>query len=97
MSRLTTLISLALSLASADARLRQENANRHHNLAARAAPTNIPSGWSYIGCTSDPSSARVLPTKPYDSTTANSQTKCLSVCSQGSYLFAGMEWGEECW
>lgn len=55
-----------------------------------------PSGWSYVGCFEDSSSSRVLSSGPSSSTSLTIAT-CLSACSQQGLVYAGLEYGSECW
>ncbi|PPR05439.1 hypothetical protein CVT26_011317 [Gymnopilus dilepis] len=59
-----------------------------------AAPTTT-AGWTSLGCYQDQNN-RILSNGP---TTDNAQTisKCLATCQAGSYKYAGVEYGDECW
>lgn len=62
--------------------------------ASSATPTTT-AGWTYLGCYQDQNN-RIMSNGP---TTDNAQTiaKCLATCQSGSYKYAGVEYGEECW
>ncbi|KDR78300.1 hypothetical protein GALMADRAFT_94936 [Galerina marginata CBS 339.88] len=59
-----------------------------------ASPTTT-AGWTYQGCYQDQND-RVLSVGP---ATDGAQTiaKCLATCQSGSYAYAGLEYGIECW
>lgn len=64
-----------------------------------AAPqtSNLPGGgWTYQGCFSDGVNGRTLPNQIILSKT-NSPKTCLSLCASYGYMYAGMEYGEECY
>lgn len=58
-----------------------------------------PAGWNYLGCYND--FGRLTGSRPLayklsiDRTLT--QRRCMSVCAEAGYAFAGMEYGIECW
>ncbi|KAG9035776.1 hypothetical protein FRB95_010544 [Tulasnella sp. JGI-2019a] len=64
-------------------------------LTKRAAPV-LPAGWTYQNCYKDSSSSRLLPSQLY-SGSANSLDSCVAKCNTAGYVFAGAEYGAECW
>lgn len=59
-------------------------------------PTPSPTGFTYLGCYEDAVGPnRILDQGPF---TDNVQTiaKCLARCASGGYLYAGVEYGVEC-
>ncbi|KAG8999298.1 hypothetical protein FRB90_012101 [Tulasnella sp. 427] len=63
------------------------------SLVVRANTT--PAGWTYVGCFKD-SPTRVLSSK-VSSTSTNTPTTCLALCSKSGYQYGGTEYGTECW
>ncbi|WWD04019.1 hypothetical protein V865_002082 [Kwoniella europaea PYCC6329] len=63
----------------------------------KPSATSLPSGWSSVGCIVDNTNSRALP--GVSSTNANNNTiqGCVSSCASKGYLFAGVEYGQECW
>ncbi|KAF8900122.1 glycosyl hydrolase family 71-domain-containing protein [Gymnopilus junonius] len=59
-----------------------------------AAPTTT-IGWISLGCYQDQNN-RVLSNGP-TADNALTITKCLAKCQSGSYKYAGVEYGDECW
>lgn len=59
--------------------------------------TGVP-GWSYLGCFQDNIIRTLSGSKPLDYLRgAMSRSICISHCLNGGYLFAGTEYGLECW
>ncbi|KAJ7709550.1 glycoside hydrolase superfamily [Mycena rosella] len=83
------LESSSLSLRSLLRQRSQERINLQH-LNARAIPT----GWSSVGCVTD-GAARAL-SYSYTSTTLT-QEACISTCSTKGYIYAGLQYADECW
>ncbi|KAK7042275.1 putative fungistatic metabolite [Favolaschia claudopus] len=62
---------------------------------ATVAPV-LPTGWSYTGCVSEPSSGRTLTN--YSFTDPNmSVDKCVATCSSKGFHIAGAEYSSECY
>ncbi|KAK5070639.1 hypothetical protein LTR64_000314 [Lithohypha guttulata] len=61
--------------------------------------STLPPNWTYRGCITDAINPRTLPKlAPY--TLDNKQvtsTSCVSYCSKAGYVYAGTEYGGECW
>ncbi|OCF78392.1 hypothetical protein I204_00332 [Kwoniella mangroviensis CBS 8886] len=59
--------------------------------------TNLPDGWSAVGCMIDTDNPRALP--GVSTTDANNNTieNCVAKCNDQGYVFAGLEYGKECW
>lgn len=51
--------------------------------------------YSYLGCFRDNSKKRLL-TNYYKKLSNNSPTRCVDLCLQSGYLYAGVEYGKEC-
>lgn len=58
----------------------------------------IVNGYSYIGCFTDSPSKRGLRYAKYDSTTSPRMTVelCTNLCFKSGYIYAGLEYGGEC-
>lgn len=72
----------------------------YHSSSSANAPQPIDSynGWSFSGCYKDSIHSRVLPQRAapehdYDQTIEI----CIDACSALGYVFAGLEYGSECW
>ncbi|WVW86538.1 hypothetical protein I302_108587 [Kwoniella bestiolae CBS 10118] len=65
--------------------------------APKASATSLLSGWSSVGCMVDSTSSRALPGVSSTDTNNNTIQGCVSSCASKGYLFAGVEYGQECW
>ncbi|KAG9003884.1 hypothetical protein FRB94_002801 [Tulasnella sp. JGI-2019a] len=106
---LPSLVSSSLEPGSNLRRAHHKHTNRHGGqlraadtssaaaatVAKRASPT-YPTGWAAQGCYQDPNSPRLLATRVASSSSNTPQT-CIALCAAGSYTFAGVEYGVECW
>ncbi|KAJ7697830.1 glycosyl hydrolase family 71-domain-containing protein [Mycena rosella] len=53
--------------------------------------------WSYLGCYPDPNNPRTLNNGIHTSTGTNGIAACLTTCKNAGYVYAGVEYGVECW
>ncbi|KAJ7479209.1 glycosyl hydrolase family 71-domain-containing protein [Mycena latifolia] len=66
--------------------------------AATATSTSVAGvSWNYLGCYPDPNSPRTLSSGISTSTNTNSVSTCLTTCKNAGYVYAGVEYGVECW
>ncbi|KAJ7091081.1 glycosyl hydrolase family 71-domain-containing protein [Mycena epipterygia] len=66
--------------------------------AASASSTSVAGvSWNYLGCYPDPNSPRTLNNGIHTSTQTNSVATCLATCRNAGYVYAGVEYGVECW
>lgn len=64
--------------------------------AAAAAPsTNLPGPWSYQGCYTD-AGTRTLSGNSYTNTTGMTVESCIAFCEPGYWIYAGVEYFQEC-
>nr|ABD61575.1 copper radical oxidase [Phanerodontia chrysosporium] len=66
-----------------------------HDLSKRA-PT-LPDGWSSLGCYTDPPGGRTLSSASFTDTNGMTIESCVSFCNSKSAIFAGTEYGQECY
>ncbi|KAF7353876.1 hypothetical protein MVEN_01073500 [Mycena venus] len=59
-------------------------------------PTSLPGNWSLAGCFTDVSTARTLAATATVSANMTVET-CISFCNAGGFIFAGVEFGQECY
>lgn len=70
------------------------NGSMTNYIPATTQTTGLPGSWQYKGCLSDAEGARSLPFQATYSNNSNSY--CLSLCSQFGYNAGGTEYGEQC-
>ncbi|KAJ7718195.1 WSC domain-containing protein [Mycena maculata] len=65
-------------------------------LPRQSNPTDLPGNWSLAGCYTDVSTARTLAAT---ATAGPNMTveACIAFCAAGDYIFAGVEFGDECY
>ncbi|KAI0925387.1 hypothetical protein AcV7_005644 [Taiwanofungus camphoratus] len=68
----------------------------HHRRQATTSPT-LPGNWTYEGCYTDNTAARTLTGSSYTSTDNMTVESCISYCDSGSYVYAGVEYAQECY
>lgn len=71
----------------------------YHNptVLSNALVTTLPAGWNlYASCLSDSTTSRLLPILAYSSA-LNLLATCVNTCASSGYLYAGVEYGVECW
>ncbi|KAL3421446.1 WSC domain-containing protein [Phlyctema vagabunda] len=66
------------------------------NKRAVAPPAVLPGTWTYQGCYTDPG-PRTLAGASYTSAAAMTDESCISYCANLGYIFAGTEYGSECY
>jgi hypothetical protein len=64
-------------------------------ITKRAVDSSIPSGFTYLGCTTD-GNPRAL-TGTFRQSNAISQTTCIGYCSDRGYIYSGTQAGNQCW
>lgn len=62
---------------------------------AASIPTTLPGTWTYQGCYTDPG-PRTLAGASYVNTTGMTDESCIKYCDGLSYLYAGLEYSQEC-
>ncbi|KAJ7905129.1 WSC domain-containing protein, partial [Mycena leptocephala] len=62
---------------------------------APSGPT-LPTGWSYIACTKEPASGRLLTGYSFTSASLTVES-CISTCKSRGFSYAGMEYANECY
>ncbi|KAI0059609.1 WSC-domain-containing protein [Artomyces pyxidatus] len=60
-------------------------------------PTSFPGNWTVEGCFTDTASARTLSGATYASDDAMTIESCMAFCSTSSFLYAGVEYGKQCY
>ncbi|KAF7342070.1 putative fungistatic metabolite [Mycena venus] len=60
-----------------------------------SGPT-LPTGWSYIACTQEPSNGRLLTGYSFTSASLTVES-CISTCKSRGFSYAGMEYANECY
>jgi hypothetical protein len=69
---------------------------RNEILPRQSNPTSLPGNWSLAGCFTDVSTARTLAATASASDNMTVET-CISFCDAGGFIFAGVEFGKECY
>ncbi|KAI9457229.1 copper radical oxidase [Lactarius psammicola] len=70
------------------------NQARHHRLHQRA----LPQGWTSQGCYSDNvAGGRALTSAAYVDTTGMTVESCVTFCNDQNFIYAGVEYGQECY
>ncbi|WWC92056.1 uncharacterized protein L201_007010 [Kwoniella dendrophila CBS 6074] len=67
------------------------------NPASSFNPTALPDGWSAVGCYNDNTNARALSGYTVVDAANNTIAGCTATCASKGFLFAGVEYGQECW
>ncbi|KAJ7237713.1 WSC domain-containing protein [Mycena haematopus] len=70
--------------------------SRSEILPRQSNPTSLPGNWSLVGCFTDVSTARTLAATATVSSNMTVET-CISFCDSGDLIFAGVEFGQECY
>ncbi|KAJ6606060.1 WSC domain-containing protein [Mycena vulgaris] len=70
--------------------------SRHEILLRQSNPNALPGNWSLAGCFTDISTARTLAATGMVSTNLTVDS-CIAFCAAGNYIFAGVEFGQECY
>lgn len=70
--------------------------SKFHSKRALSISTNLPTGWSYLGCYTDSVGTRTLPGSTYNGN-AMTEESCVSFCQSHGYPYAGTEYGGECY
>ncbi|KAK7696501.1 hypothetical protein QCA50_001159 [Cerrena zonata] len=66
--------------------------HRHHTRAL-----NLPQGWRAQGCITDNPGARSLTGSAFTDTVNMTVESCVNFCVQGGFIFAGLEFSQECY
>lgn len=67
---------------------------KHNELASRAVPKAMPSGWAYQGCLEESNGQRLLQGFAFSSG-QTSQFTCASVCGTMGYEYSGTQYSNE--
>ncbi|EJT99506.1 WSC-domain-containing protein [Dacryopinax primogenitus] len=65
------------------------------NLYSRTGTPTSPTGWTNLGCRVDSPSRALTGTSQIGG--SNSVESCETFCAQGGYVYAGVEYGDECY
>jgi hypothetical protein len=63
---------------------------------AAGISSTLPTTWTYQGCYSDPG-PRTLSGPSYVNSTAMTDETCIGFCSEQYYIYAGLEYSQECY
>ena len=74
----------------------ESHAHSIHPKRGLAVPTDLPAGWSYLGCYTDGVGARTFAASTYNGN-AMTDESCVSFCANQGYPYAGTEYGGECY
>ncbi|KAJ7221484.1 WSC domain-containing protein [Mycena pura] len=69
---------------------------RHDIIPRQTNPTSLPANWSLVGCFTDISTARTLAANSLINNNV-SVDACIAFCTAADYIFAGVEFGRECY
>ncbi|EPE28663.1 Quinoprotein alcohol dehydrogenase-like protein [Glarea lozoyensis ATCC 20868] len=92
--------SLSTSIRSTSSSSSTSSTSTSSTSSAKPTPTGpvVSEGnanFTYYSCASEPSSGRLLPSQILNNGTSMTISMCLTACS--NYLYAGVEYGRECW
>lgn len=59
-------------------------------------PTNLPTGWSYVGCFFEVAGGRALGGAAYTDQAGMTGQTCITYCSNAGFTYAGTEYAYEC-
>ncbi|KAJ7229668.1 glyoxal oxidase N-terminus-domain-containing protein [Mycena haematopus] len=63
----------------------------------QSVPTTLPGNWSSIGCYTDDTAARTLTGSSFTDTANMTVENCISFCNDQEFIFAGVEFMQECY
>ncbi|GJE95267.1 copper radical oxidase [Phanerochaete sordida] len=96
-----TVLPLAALLALAPTLVQSSNhvhRTPHLRRLQRRAPAALPANWTAIGCYIDGNpGGRTLSSATFTSTTSMTDESCISFCDQQNFVYAGTEFGQECY
>jgi len=69
---------------------------RHDIIPRQSNPTSLPANWSLVGCFTDISTARTLAATSLINNNVTVEV-CIAFCTTAGYIFAGVEFGRECY
>ncbi|KAH9987623.1 copper radical oxidase [Russula compacta] len=100
--RLMPLLAVVPQLVHADASRINHLGLHHHpfrhlRFQRQAAPTDLPQGWTEVGCYTDNVASRTLTSATYTDTTDMTVENCVNFCNNQHYIYAGVEYGQECY
>ncbi|KAG9003868.1 hypothetical protein FRB90_011102 [Tulasnella sp. 427] len=87
-----TTTATASSISSTTTTLTPTTTTTTTTSSASSTPT-----WTALGCYTDQSSPRTLSGTSYTSTTSMTYASCQAYCLGKGYIYAGVEYGQECW
>ncbi|KAF5353807.1 hypothetical protein D9758_010585 [Tetrapyrgos nigripes] len=92
-----TFHSVALLLSFAP--FSQANTHVHSSLRHRrqSVPTHLPGNWTSLGCFTDLVNGRTLTGPTFTSSTNMTAENCINFCDSQEFVFAGTEFGQECY
>lgn len=70
--------------------------SRPLNHRRQTVPTNLPGNWTSLGCFTDQGGARTLGGSTYASGNAMTAGACIAYCEERDFIYAGTEFGIEC-
>ncbi|EMD36066.1 hypothetical protein CERSUDRAFT_115979 [Gelatoporia subvermispora B] len=94
-SLLSPLAVLALSL-SPLTQASHINVGSHLHRRAASVP-DLPANWTFFGCFTDNPGARTLTGPTFTNTTSMTVESCVDFCNDQSFIFAGVEFAQECY
>ncbi|EIN04521.1 galactose oxidase [Punctularia strigosozonata HHB-11173 SS5] len=69
-----------------------------HSFSSRASvPTKLPGNWTSKGCWTDDTGSRTLGAASFTDTANMTVENCISFCDKQSFIFAGIEFAQECY
>lgn len=77
----------------------REHSQTLHHLVSRDSPqvsTSLPDNWTYQGCFSDSVASRTLAAATDIDPTALTEESCIAFCASAGYIYAGVEYTQEC-
>ncbi|KAI0246523.1 copper radical oxidase [Lactifluus subvellereus] len=95
---LVVLLVTVPQVARADLSQAHRRSLRHSQLRhVRLQQRDLPPGWTSLGCYTDDVAARTLTSAEYTNATDMTVEKCVNFCKDQYFIYAGVEYGEECY
>ncbi|KAI0033597.1 hypothetical protein K488DRAFT_84794 [Vararia minispora EC-137] len=92
-----TALALFPNIPFISARHDFERRHASHTRRQSATPNDLPGNWTEVGCYTDNVAARTLTSASFTNTTGMTVEACVGFCDQQSFIFAGVEFAQECY
>ncbi|KAK0449009.1 uncharacterized protein EV420DRAFT_787296 [Desarmillaria tabescens] len=90
-------VALSALFSSAQASTHIRSAAAGHLHRRQSIPTDLPGNWTSLGCYTDTQGTRTLSLSTYTSTDNMTVSNCINFCGDGGFIYAGVEYSQECY